>query len=106
MSELLLYQNKIYQEAQIFEQSIKHLDENKNYILDKLSLLEKKGFLKKKKKLFQNLKFFNHLAFALKQLNKNAEAAVIYEELIDRNPDNLFYFQSLEVCYNLGIVNI
>lgn len=48
MSELLLYQNKIYQEAQLFEKSIKHLDENKNCILDKLALLEKKGLVKKK----------------------------------------------------------
>lgn len=43
MSELLLYQNKIYLEAELFEKSIKHLDENRNFILDKLCFLEKKG---------------------------------------------------------------
>ncbi|RNA23874.1 N-alpha-acetyltransferase auxiliary subunit [Brachionus plicatilis] len=86
MSELLLYQNKIYQEAKLFEKSIKHLDDNKNFILDKLCLLEKK-------------------AFALTNLNKNEEAAKIYEQLIERNPDNLIYYQNLEASLNLNSID-
>lgn len=42
-SELLLYQNMLYKEAGLFEQSIKHLEENEKYIVDKLNYHENKG---------------------------------------------------------------
>ncbi|CAF0928928.1 unnamed protein product [Brachionus calyciflorus] len=82
MSELLLYQNMVYQEAGLYERSLKHLEENKKYILDKLRLEEKR-------------------AFAFIKLKKLSEAAKIYEDLIERNPDNVTYFKKLEECLNL-----
>lgn len=33
----------LYSEADMNEQSVKHLEENEKYILDKLNLVEKKG---------------------------------------------------------------
>lgn len=35
----------LYKEAGMFEQSIKHLEENEKYILDKLNLMENRGKL-------------------------------------------------------------
>jgi hypothetical protein len=33
----------VYREAELYEQSLKHLEENEKYILDKLTLEETKG---------------------------------------------------------------
>ena len=41
-SELLLYQNVILQEAGYVDEALNHLSENKEHIVDKLSLLEYK----------------------------------------------------------------
>jgi hypothetical protein len=35
----------LYREAGMYEQSIKHLEENQKYILDKLNLQELKGII-------------------------------------------------------------
>lgn len=84
-SEVLLYQNMLYKEAGMFENSIKHLEENEKYIVDKLNLFENKAdsFLKQK---------------------KLDEAAKIYESLIERNPDNVIYYRKLEECLSLKSV--
>lgn len=84
-SEVLLYQNMLYKEAGMFEQSIKFLDENEKYIVDKLSLFENK-------------------ADSFLQLKKLDEAAKIYESLIERNADNIIYYRKLEECFNLKSV--
>ncbi len=49
-SELLLYQNMLYKDAGLYEQSIKHMEENQKYILDKLKLEENRGKTKKSPK--------------------------------------------------------
>ena len=41
-SELLLYQNTIYQEAGYVDAALKHLNENSEHIVDKLALTEYK----------------------------------------------------------------
>ncbi len=42
-SELLLYQNMVYREAGLYDQCLKHLEDNKRYILDKLCVEETKS---------------------------------------------------------------
>lgn len=81
-SELLLYQNMVYREAGLYEQCLNHLDENRRYILDKLCVEETKGeiFIKTSKK-----------DLAIKT----------YEDLIERNPDNILYYKKLIECSNL-----
>ena len=39
-SELLLYQNRIYQEAGYVDEALRHLNENSEHIVDKLALTE------------------------------------------------------------------
>ena len=35
--------------------------------------------------------------------NHKEQAAKIYEELIERNPDNIFYYKKLEECLDLSM---
>ena len=82
-SELLLYQNMVYREAQLYEQSLKHLEENQTYILDKLKLEEMRGE-------------------AYLKLNQREKAAKVFEDLIERNPDHSVYYKRLEECLHLN----
>ena len=82
-SEVLLYQNMLYKEAGLFDQSVKHLEDNDKYIVDKLNLLETK-------------------ADSYLKLKKLDEAVKIYENLLERNPDNVIYYRKLEECLNLS----
>jgi tetratricopeptide (TPR) repeat protein len=81
-SELLLYQNMVYREAGLYDQCLSHLDENKRYILDKLCVEETKGEI--------------YIKTSKKDL-----AAKTYEDLIERNPDNILYYKKLIECSNL-----
>jgi N-alpha-acetyltransferase 15/16, NatA auxiliary subunit len=72
-SELLLYQNQVIRESQNYENALRHLEAHAVHIFDKLTLKETKGDL------------------CLK-LNLYDEAAKIYGELIDRNPENTLYY--------------
>jgi N-alpha-acetyltransferase 15/16, NatA auxiliary subunit len=84
-SELLLYQNRVYREAKLYEQSLKHLEDNQMYILDKLKQEEIKGE-------------------CYIQLNNIEKAKQVYTNLIDRNPDNKTYYKQLEMCLNLSSI--
>ena len=42
-SELLLYQGVMLSEAGLYQQALKHIEDNKGQIVDKLSYLEMKG---------------------------------------------------------------
>ncbi|KAK6637267.1 N-alpha-acetyltransferase 15, NatA auxiliary subunit [Polyplax serrata] len=84
-SELLLYQNMVIQESiavnsNAFEDAMEHLDKYSSQICDKLSVQENLG------KLYL-------------QLKQNKKAAKVYEELLDRNQENIYYYsQLLEAC--------
>ncbi|KAF7281001.1 hypothetical protein GWI33_005268 [Rhynchophorus ferrugineus] len=75
-SELLLYQNLVIQESGDLQFALNHLDIYSAQIVDKLTLKE-------------NLAELN-----LKQSNYNLSAR-IYEELINRNPENTMYYEKL-----------
>ena len=82
-SELLLYQGMVYYEAGLYDKAIKHLEENAKYILDKLKLEEMRGnsYLK---------------------MNNMERATQTYQDLIDRNADNIIYYRKLEECLKLS----
>lgn len=75
-SELLLYQNLVIQESGDLKLALKHLDKFSDQIVDKLTLKENLGQV--------NLR--------LENWNKASE---IYEELIQRNPENTVYYKKL-----------
>lgn len=84
-SELLLYQSMVYYEAGLYDKAIKHLEENAKYILDKLKLEEMRGnsYLK---------------------MNNMERATQTYQDLIDRNADNIIYYRKLEECLKLNLL--
>jgi peptide alpha-N-acetyltransferase len=73
----------VYSEGGHYEKSIKFLEDNQKYILDKLTLEEMR-------------------ADSCVKANQKAKAIKIYEDLIERNPDNLVYYKKLEECLNLS----
>lgn len=81
-SELLSYQTLVYCEAGLYDQCLKHLEDNRRYLLDKLNAEETKGDI--------------YLKTGKKDL-----AVKTYENLIERNPDNVSYYKKLIECSNL-----
>lgn len=75
-SELLLYQNMLIQESGDSEQALKHLDKNIELICDKVTVKETYGKLRL-------------------ELGLYAEAAQVYKELLDINPENTTYYDRL-----------
>ncbi|XP_030745565.1 N-alpha-acetyltransferase 15, NatA auxiliary subunit [Sitophilus oryzae] len=75
-SELLLYQNLIVQESGDLLQALNHLEVYSPQIVDKLTLKENLAELNLK------LEVYN-------------EATQIYEELVQRNPENTLYYKKL-----------
>ncbi|XP_052228174.1 N-alpha-acetyltransferase 15, NatA auxiliary subunit-like isoform X2 [Dreissena polymorpha] len=76
-SELLLYQNTVLREAGKPEEALQHLSKYEGQIVDKLALQEIRGEI--------------HL-----EMGRLSEAAEIYRDLIDRNPENWAYYKGLE----------
>ncbi|XP_023649340.2 N-alpha-acetyltransferase 16, NatA auxiliary subunit-like [Paramormyrops kingsleyae] len=76
-SELLLYQNTVMREANLFEESLKHIETYEKQICDQLMVEEIKGDM-------------------LLKLGKLTEAAGVYRHLIDRNTENWSYYAGLE----------
>ncbi|XP_071862759.1 N-alpha-acetyltransferase 15/16 [Bombus fervidus] len=75
-SELLLYQNMVIQESGECEQALKHLDKYSDQICDKVTVKETYGKLRL-------------------QLKQYAEAAQVYKELLNINPENTTYYARL-----------
>uniref|UniRef100_A0A8C2D736 N(alpha)-acetyltransferase 15, NatA auxiliary subunit b n=1 Tax=Cyprinus carpio TaxID=7962 RepID=A0A8C2D736_CYPCA len=76
-SELLLYQNQVLREAGLFREALEHLTTYEKQICDKLAVEETKG------ELLLNLERFE-------------EAADVYRQLQERNPENWSYYHGLE----------
>ncbi|XP_076665580.1 N-alpha-acetyltransferase 15/16 isoform X2 [Andrena cerasifolii] len=75
-SELLLYQNMVIQESGEAEQALKHLDKYSDQICDKVTVKETYGKLRL-------------------QLEQYAEAAQVYKDLLNINPENTTYYARL-----------
>ncbi|KAE9418980.1 hypothetical protein Angca_008138 [Angiostrongylus cantonensis] len=91
-SELVLYQNMILCEAGQLEEALSKLEENAAVIVDKVTYMERRG-----KSLFTFLD-----SAILMELQRMEEAEKVYRQLIDRNPENISYYCSLEICLRLG----
>lgn len=81
-SELLLYQNMVYQEQKAYDEAIKHLDRYNLIMYDKLAVNETYGDLYLK-------------------VGKHEEAQQHYIELIERNQENVEYYKKLQEAMKL-----
>ncbi|VDM59394.1 unnamed protein product [Angiostrongylus costaricensis] len=77
-SELVLYQNMILCEAGQLDEALSKLEENAAVIVDKVTYMERRGAI-------------------LMELQRMEEAEKVYRQLIDRNPENISYYYSLEI---------
>lgn len=81
-SECVLFKNDcLFHNGQI-EKALQDLETDFDYIKDKLSYMEYK-------------------ARYLLILGKNEEASTMYRKLLQRNPDNVFYYKQLEICLKI-----
>ncbi|KAJ6661677.1 hypothetical protein lerEdw1_013199 [Lerista edwardsae] len=76
-SELILYQNQVMREADLFQESLEHIETYERQICDKLMIEEIRGEM-------------------LLKLGRLKEASEVYKELIDRNAENWHYYEGLE----------
>ena len=78
-------------EARLYDEALKGIEENKSKILDKISLLELTGEIFMKKQCFD-------------------EAIAVYEQLLERNHENTIYYNQLIDAHQLhdpdSIVNL
>lgn len=81
-SEAQLYRNMIIEESGEFEKALEHLESIATASLDRVAVMEAKARL-------------------LLKLDKLEEAETAYRDLIDRNNDYRFYYESLEKCLGL-----
>ncbi|XP_066562716.1 N-alpha-acetyltransferase 16, NatA auxiliary subunit [Amia ocellicauda] len=76
-SELLLFQNDVMREGNLFQESLEHIEAYEKQICDQLKVEEIKGEM-------------------LLKLGRLEEAASVYRVLIDRNAENWSYYEGLE----------
>ena len=85
-SELLLYQNMVFQEAGNTEQALEHLDTYQHQICDKVTLLETRA------KYYMQIQ---KTTDSEESKTLQTKAADIYKGLIKRNPENHAYYTQL-----------
>ncbi|XP_071489003.1 N-alpha-acetyltransferase 15, NatA auxiliary subunit-like [Diadema antillarum] len=78
-SEFLLYMNQVMREADMHEAALEHLNKYQQQICDQVCLQETKADL-------------------LLKLKRRDEARLIFEGLLDRNPENWAYYEGMERC--------
>ncbi|XP_070327275.1 N-alpha-acetyltransferase 16, NatA auxiliary subunit isoform X3 [Odocoileus virginianus] len=81
-SELILYQNQVMREADLFQESLEHIETYEKQICDKLLVEEIKGEM-------------------LLKLGRLKEASEVFKNLIDRNAENWCYYEGLEKALQL-----
>uniref|UniRef100_A0A5F9C235 N-alpha-acetyltransferase 16, NatA auxiliary subunit n=1 Tax=Oryctolagus cuniculus TaxID=9986 RepID=A0A5F9C235_RABIT len=82
-SELILYQNQVMREADLFQQSLEHIEMYEKQVCDKLLVEEIKGEI-------------------LLKLGRLNEASEVFKNLIDRNAENWCYYEGLEKALQLS----
>ncbi|XP_075419134.1 N-alpha-acetyltransferase 16, NatA auxiliary subunit isoform X2 [Tenrec ecaudatus] len=82
-SELILYQNQVMREADLFQESLEHIEAYGKQICDKLLVDEIKGEM-------------------LLKLGRLKEASEVFKNLIDRNAENWYYYEGLEKALQLS----
>ncbi|XP_040847277.1 N-alpha-acetyltransferase 16, NatA auxiliary subunit isoform X2 [Ochotona curzoniae] len=84
-SELILYQNQVMREADLFQQSLEHIETYEKQVCDKLLVEEIKGEI-------------------LLKLGRLNEASEVFKNLIDRNAENWCYYEGLEKALQLSTI--
>ncbi|XP_019302950.1 N-alpha-acetyltransferase 16, NatA auxiliary subunit isoform X4 [Panthera pardus] len=84
-SELILYQNQVMREADLFQESLEHIETYEKQICDKLLVEEIKGEM-------------------LLKLGRLKEASEVFKNLIDRNAENWCYYEGLEKALQLSSI--
>ncbi|XP_058526671.1 N-alpha-acetyltransferase 16, NatA auxiliary subunit isoform X2 [Ochotona princeps] len=84
-SELILYQNQVMREADLFQQSLEHIETYEKQVCDKLLVEEIKGEI-------------------LLKLGRLSEASEVFKKLIDRNAENWCYYEGLEKALQLSTI--
>ncbi|XDB56156.1 hypothetical protein AB1E18_009613 [Capra hircus] len=82
-SELILYQNQVMREADLFQESLEHIETYEKQICDKLLVEEIKGEM-------------------LLKLGRLKEASEVFKNLIARNAENWCYYEGLEKALQLS----
>ncbi|XP_069457327.1 N-alpha-acetyltransferase 16, NatA auxiliary subunit isoform X1 [Ovis canadensis] len=82
-SELILYQNQVMREADLFQESLEHIETYEKQVCDKLLVEEIKGEM-------------------LLKLGRLKEASEVFKNLIDRNAENWCYYEGLEKALQLS----
>ncbi|XP_034792519.1 N-alpha-acetyltransferase 16, NatA auxiliary subunit isoform X2 [Pan paniscus] len=82
-SELILYQNQVMREADLFQESLEHIETYEKQICDKLLVEEIKGEI-------------------LLKLGRLKEASEVFKNLIDRNAENWCYYEGLEKALQIS----
>ncbi|XP_035158448.1 N-alpha-acetyltransferase 16, NatA auxiliary subunit isoform X2 [Callithrix jacchus] len=82
-SELILYQNQVMREADLFQESLDHIETYEKQICDKLLVEEIKGEI-------------------LLKLGRLKEASEVFKNLIDRNAENWCYYDGLEKALQIS----
>ncbi|XP_063475113.1 N-alpha-acetyltransferase 16, NatA auxiliary subunit isoform X2 [Symphalangus syndactylus] len=82
-SELILYQNQVMREADLFQESLEHIETYEKQICDKLLVAEIKGEI-------------------LLKLGRLKEASEVFKNLIDRNAENWCYYEGLEKALQIS----
>ncbi|XP_075805770.1 N-alpha-acetyltransferase 16, NatA auxiliary subunit [Microtus pennsylvanicus] len=81
-SELILYQNQVMREADLFQESLEHIETYEKQICDKILVEEIKGEM-------------------LLKLGRLKEASEVFKNLIDQNAENWCYYEGLEKALQL-----
>uniref|UniRef100_A0A673SWC7 N(alpha)-acetyltransferase 16, NatA auxiliary subunit n=1 Tax=Suricata suricatta TaxID=37032 RepID=A0A673SWC7_SURSU len=84
-SELILYQNQVMREADLFQESLEHIETYEKQICDKRLVEEIKGEM-------------------LLKLGRLKEASEVFKNLIDRNAENWCYYEGLEKALQLSSI--
>jgi hypothetical protein len=81
--ELVQYEIMILTEAGRLDDALSRLEENSASIMDRLAYFETRASL-------------------LMQMGRLDDAERVYWSLVDRNPDNIFYYKQIEKCRKFG----
>ncbi len=94
----------VLRESGKYKDALDHIEKNESYIVDKLAVVSIKGRfepLRLSMRLEKNISLFLKAEMNYK-IGEISRAEALYNDLIDRNPDNLEYYQKLELCKNMS----
>ncbi|XP_068924748.1 N-alpha-acetyltransferase 16, NatA auxiliary subunit isoform X3 [Petaurus breviceps papuanus] len=83
-SELILYQNQVMREADLFQESLEHIETYENQICDKLVVEEIKGTLEERLHIYEEISKRHPRALSPRRLPLNFAPGEKFRELMDK----------------------